>query len=218
MSVLRDLAVFLISGLFTFSLFTTLTSYTLGEYLQKESLREFIESSLDPSLIEQGCEEECSKKIEGITDELKEICTEQCIIEAENKLEENLNNEINRIYEERVLGYSINEAISLLNQFTLFAILTIVSAGSILFLSEEPLSYLGKDLITISMFSFLIAEFLPNLVMLLSNISIDGVISSYMGQGLEQLKTISIIFIIIGIVLIITNYFLKRKKEKTVNK
>jgi hypothetical protein len=211
MSILKDLAVFLISGLFTLSIFMAITSYTLGDSLQKENLKEFIASGLAPDLMEDQCEEYCV----NFTEEQKEACIRLCMDQVGNKTGENVGNVIDVIYEKSFYGVTVNQLANLLNQLTLFVVLSIVSAALIIVVSEEPLGHIGKNLITISI-SLFIASFSPNLIMSFSNLPVEEMVSDYLGQGLEQQTMFATIFIIVGIALIIANYFLKRRKKKEI--
>jgi len=213
MSILRDLAVFLISALFTFSVFMAVTSYTLGGSLQKENLKEFIETGLAPNFMEEQCEEMCSE----YTEEQNQACMQLCIEQVGNRTEQSVSNVIDDIYEKEFYGITINQLADFLNQFALFAVLSIVSCALILVISEEPLGNIGKNLITVSI-SLLIAGFSPSLIMSFSNLPVEEVLSNYLGQGLEQQTTIATIFIVVGIALIIVNYFIKRRKKAKTKK
>ena len=210
MSILRDLGVFLVSALFTFSIFMAVTSYTLGDLIQKDNLKDFIESSLAPNLMEDQCDEFCV----NFTGEQKESCGQICIEQLGNKTDESVSMAVDNVYEKKFYGVSISQLADLLSQFTLFVVLSVVSGALILVMSEEPLGHIGKSLITISI-SLFIASFSPNLILSFSNLPVEEVLSDYLGKGLDQQTMIAIVFIAIGIVLIAANYFIKRKKENT---
>jgi len=209
MSVLRSLAVFLISILFTFSAFMTVTSYTLGDLIQKDNLKTFIKVELSPSLLEEQCEDHCL----NLTEEQKQTCIELCVSELSNQTEGAVNKAVDEVYEKEFFNVSINDLASFLKQFILFAVLAIISGTLILVLSEAPLISLGKNLISVSI-SLFIAGFSPNLLMVSSNIPFEEVFSSYLAQGLDQQTFFGIIFVVIGIVLLITDYIIKRRKKK----
>jgi len=213
MSILRDLAVFLISAVFTLSIFMAITSYTIGDSLQKENLKEFIESSMAPSLLEDQCDEFCV----NFTGEEKQACARICIEQIGNKTSESVAKAVDDVYETSFYGVSIEQLVELMSQLTLFVILSIASCALIMVLSEEPLGHIGKNLITISV-SLLIASFSPNLLMSFSNVPVDDMISNYLGEGLEIQSIIASVFIVVGIALIIANYFLKRRKKKKAKK
>lgn len=217
MSVLRSLAVFLISILFTFTVFMTVTSYTLGDLIQKENLKTFIKTELSPSFLEQ-LEQQCEDPCLNFTGEQKQICMEICISELTNKtdIEGTVNKAVDEIYKKEFFNITINDLASLLSQFILFAVLAFISGALILVISEAPLTSLGKNLISVSI-SLFIAGFLPNLLMVSSNIPVEEVkevFSGYLAQGLNQQTFFAIIFVVIGIVLIITDYIIKRRKKK----
>jgi hypothetical protein len=209
MSILRDLAVFLISALFTFSVFMAVTSYTLGEPLQKENLKEFIETGIAPEMLEQKCDDFCA----DFEEVQKQACIELCISEIGNKTSDTVSKAVDDVYDKEFYGISVEQMTYYLNQFILFFILSIASGALILFVSKEPLGHLGKNLITVSITLF-ITGFSPNLIMSFSNLPVEELLSSYLGQGLEQQKILAIIFIVAGIALVITNYIMKRRKKK----
>jgi hypothetical protein len=213
MSILRDIAIFLVSAMFTFSIFMAVTSYTIGDLIQKENLKEFIESGLAPDLLENQCDEFCV----NFTGEQKQACAQICIEQIGNRTDESVSKAVDDVYEKEFYGISINQLANLLNQFTLFVVLSVVSCALIIVVSEEPMSHIGKNLVTISI-SLFIASFSPNLILSFSNLPVEDLLSSYLGSGLDQQTIIATIFIVVGIALILTNYFLKRKKEKTVKK
>jgi hypothetical protein len=210
MSVLRDLGIFLISAMFTFSIFMAVTSYTLGDLIQKENLKSFIESNLAPNLMENQCDEFCV----NFTGEQKQTCAQICIEQLGNKTDESVSMAVDDVYKKEFYGVSISQLAYLLSQFSLFVILSIISCALIIVVSEEPMSHIGKNLITISI-SLFIASLSPNLILSFSNLPVEEVLSDYLGKGLDQQTIIAVIFIVIGIALLMTNYFIKRKGKKT---
>jgi len=194
--------------LFIFAAFMVVTSYTMGDLIQKENLKTFIKSGLAPDLLEQQCEDTCL----NLTEEQKQACMQLCVSELSNRTEETVNRAIDEVYEKEFFNTSINELTSFLKQFILFAILAIISGALILIVSETPLSSLGRNLISVSI-SLFIVGFLPNLLMAFSNIPLGGVFSDYLAQGLDQQTFFAIIFVVIGIILLITDYVVKRKKS-----
>ena len=100
MSILRGLAVFLISMLFTFSVFMTITSYTLGDLILKENLKTFIKSELSPSLLGQECENHCL----SFTGEKKQACIQLCLSELGNRTEETINTAVDEVYGKEFYG------------------------------------------------------------------------------------------------------------------
>jgi len=212
MSVLRGLAVFLISTVFTFATLTAITSYTLGDLIQKENLKTVIKSELtsSPNLIEQECENNCL----NFTGELKQTCIQLCISEFTNQTEKamnEVNKAIDEFYEKEFFNISMNDLVSVFKQFILFVVLSIISGALILIVSKDPLISLGKSLISVSIPLFVVG-FLPSLFMVFSNIPIGNIFSNYLAQGFDQQTLFAIIFVVIGIALIITDYLIKRKK------
>lgn len=212
MSILRDIGVFLLSSLFTLALLTLITTQTLGDSLQKENLKAFAESRMSPELMENQCKEECLK-FEDITEDNLVRCTEQCLESVEIRKEET-DVVIDQLFEQEFIGQSLNDVLLIMNQTFLLFALTVVSGALIIVVSKNPLSILGKDLVSISSITLLISLLLPDLVLVFSNMSGGNIVSDYFGHGLEKMMMISIILITVGIALIITNYFLKRRKGR----
>lgn len=213
MSIAKSVAVFLLSSIFTFSLLTLVTTHTLGDSFQKDNLKAFASSQLGPGIMGGMCEEEC-QKFEGITEDNLPICIEQCLQSVEMKRNET-DAVIDQMYEQDIMGQSMNETLSMMNQPLLFFAITALSAALILIFAKNPLSTLGKDIISTASITLLIALLLPDLVLMFSGASTENVISEYLGSGLYTLRDISIALIISGIVLVLTEYLVKwiRKKK-----
>jgi len=207
MSFLRKLATYLLSSLFVMLAFTMVTSYTIGDSIQKENIKIFIKSQLDSELAVQQCDEICGNITKTST---KTICLNECLTTISNQSEEIIDKAMDDIYNKKFMNISINEAASLLSNFFLFFILTIISGIALFFVSENPLTTLGKNNISISI-SLFIFGFLPNLIPL-PEIPTIRVMFNYLSSGLKQQIYFGIIFLIIGIIFLIANYILKKRK------
>jgi len=206
MSFLRKLATYLLSSLFVMLAFTMVTSYAIGNSIQKENIKIFIKSQLSSELATQQCDSICSNVTET---SLKATCLDECLDRFSNESEEVINKVVDDIYNKKFMNISINEAASLLSNFFLFFILTIISGIALFFVSENPLTTLGKNSISISI-SLFIFGFLPNLIPLPA-IPAVRVMFDYLSSGLSQQIYFGIIFLVIGIVFLIANYIKKRK-------
>jgi hypothetical protein len=205
MSISRGIAVFLLSSLFVFSLFMSITSYTLGDLLQKENLKDFIETGIAPDIIENQCNESCSNDIE------RQNCLDDCLDDMGNSTSKTISSVIDNVYETEFYGFSIEQVTSLLKEFFLFVILAAISGVAILFVSEEPFSILGRNVISVSITLFITA-FSPNFILSLSNVPVNSMFSGYISQGLEQQTLFAIILLVIAIVFLVADYLIKRKK------
>jgi len=208
MSIMKSIAVFLLSGIFVLSLFMSITSYTIGGLLQKDNLKDFIASSMASDLIDNQCNNLCS----DVVDE-KQNCLEMCREEISSQTDQNINDVIDNIYETDFYGVSINQITLLLNQLVLFVAITLVSGIVILYLSEEPLSTLGRNMLSVSITLFITAMS-PNFILSLSNVPVQSVFSEYMFQGLEQQKIFAAVLLVVAIVFIAAQYLLSKKKKK----
>ncbi|MFH0928842.1 MAG: hypothetical protein V1818_00635 [Candidatus Aenigmatarchaeota archaeon] len=216
MSILRGVGVFLLSSLFTFALLTLVTTQTIGDSLQKENLKAFAQSTMGPDIMEPECRAQC-QNFEGITEDVLERCVDQCMESVELRINET-GNVIDHLYEREIMGQSMDDAVSLMNQTFLFFALTVVSAAMILVVSESPLSTLGKDIISISSITLLISLLTPELVLMFSGASAENMISKYLGSGLEKMALISIALIAIGVALVVAEYAIRWSKKRMVLK
>jgi hypothetical protein len=208
MSILKGVAVFLLSAIFTFSLFMGITSYTIGGLLQKENLKSFIESGMAPDLVENQCNNLCSD-----AGEQKQSCLDRCIEEMGNQTDQTVSSVVDSVYNTEFYGVSINQITLVLNQLVLFIAIALISGVAIFFVSEEPLSTLGRNMISISVTLFITA-LSPNFILSLSNVPIQGIFSDYMSRGLELQNIFAVLLLVVAIVFIITDYLIKRKRKK----
>jgi len=187
--------------------FTMVTSYTIGNLIQKDNIKTFIKLQLGSELATEQCNNMCSNVTET---SLKTICLGECIGRFANESGEVVNKAVDEIYSKKFMNISIDKAVSLLSSFTLFLILTIISGIALLFISETPLASLGKNCISISV-SLLIFGFLPKLIPLPETPAVRMVFD-YLSSGLGKQIYFGIIFLIIGIIFLIANYILKKRK------
>ena len=211
MSILRGIAVFLLSSIFVMSLFLGITSYTIGELLQKENLKGFIETSVAPDLIQNQCSDICSNNSQI------EDCLSRCTDEMGNQTSHTIESTIDNVYESEFYGFSIEQVTSILSQLFLFVAVAIASGAAIFFVSEEPFSTLGRNMLSVSATLFITA-FSPNFLLSLSNIPTDSIFSGYMSKGLEMQKLFAAVVLVIAIVFLITDYLIKRRMRSAVPK
>ncbi|MBN2203127.1 MAG: hypothetical protein JW700_03005 [Candidatus Aenigmarchaeota archaeon] len=216
MSILKSVAIFALSTIFTFALLTLVTTQTIGDTLQKDSLKAFAQASMGPELMEPECRNQCLE-FEGITDEILERCIDQCLSSVELRVNET-GEIIDNLYEKSIMGQSMDDALMLMDQTVLFLAITAVSVAMILFISEDPLSTIGKDIVSVASVTLLIALLTPELVLLVSGTTAQNMISDYMGSGLERMMSLSIALIIAGAFLVLANYLIKRYKKKVPKK
>jgi len=207
MSLLRKLSTYILSSLFIILAFTMVTSYAIGDSIQKENVKSFIISQLGPELARDQCNNICKDVTET---SLKALCIGECSNRLSNQSEEVIDKTLDDIYNREFYNIKINEAVSLLSNFTLFFILTIIFGIAILFVSENPFMTLGKNNISISI-SLFVSSFIFNLIPL-PEVPAVSIMYDYLSSGLKQEIYFGIIFLIIGIVFLIANYVLKRRK------
>jgi len=206
MSFLRSLLSFVLSFLFVTLLFTAITSYTIGNMLDKESLKSFVNLNIAPNLISQQCNWYCKGEadVEG--------CVEECVSENLGQTDKTVNEKIDELYGRKIFGVTLNQVSSLLSQTTLFLLLTLLCGLFLLKASESPLDTFGKIFITTSI-SLFIAGFSPNFIVgtTITGIPIIEDMFSYLSSGLELQIKIGIVLFILGIILIIIDRYRERK-------
>ena len=212
MSIARDIAVFFLSAIFTFTLFTTVISYTMSSKIQKENIKDFIKSQLSSGLANQQCETYCKDYTET-----KERCMEMCLAELYNKTDETISKSIDEVYNKEIFSVKINTITYFISQFPLFFVLSIASGVFLLFVSKTPIVSLGKSFISVSI-GLLITSFSPDFLLLSSNLPLVQSIFDYLSLAFKQQMNFGIIFLIIGIALLATGYFLKFRKLKASKK
>lgn len=212
MSIARDIAVFALSTIFTFTLFATVISYTMGNKIQKENIKEFIKSQLSSGLARQQCENYCKDFTEA-----KEICIEKCLNELYSKSNETISNSIDDVYNKEIFSVKISILTYFISQFPLFFVLVIASGVFLFFVSKTPLVSLGKSFISVSI-GLLITSFSPDFLLISSNLPLVQSIFDYMSLAFKQQLNFGIIFLVIGISLLSIGYLIKFRKLKKSNK
>lgn len=214
MSLLRKFAAFILSSIFVISLSAFVMSYTLGDIIQKDSLKSFAKSQVVPQMVGQQCEEFCKNFNETERIECLQICKEEIETNRTGEIENTIDEFIDQIYEKEVMSISLSDITYILSSILLLGIITLVS-GVLLFLaSEKPFSSLGWDLVTISVY-LLIIGFAPNFIPT-GGIGTD-IVQNVMGfifEGLEKQITFGIVFLVIGIVFLVIHYYREYRKSK----
>jgi len=212
MSIARDIAVFVLSAVFTITLFATVISYTMGDKIQKENIKEFVKSQLSSGLANQQCEEYCKDFTET-----KEKCIEMCLNETYSKSDETINKSIDEVYNKEIFNIRIITITYFISQFPLFFVLAIGSGVLLIFASKTQLVSLGKSFISVSI-GLLITSFSPDFLLVSSNLPLTQSTFDYLSSAFKQQMNFGIIFLIIGIALLSTGYLLKFRKLKKASK
>jgi hypothetical protein len=184
----------------------------MGDVIQKESVKTFIKTQLSPSLAAQQCEEYCKDR-----NETKGVCTQLCLSQISNKTEESVNGAVDEIYKKEFFGITINDVSYFISQFLIFVVLAVVSAALVLFVSQTPLTTLGKNMISVSI-SLFISSFSPDFLFLSSNLPFIQSIFDYLASAFKQQMNFGIIFLIAGIALLAVGYTMKYRKSKKAEK
>jgi hypothetical protein len=234
MSIAKSVAGFLISSLFIIFLYLAITSYTLGNSLQKENIKEFIQLQLKGEIASKTCDDLCSseasiQQCEDYCDQLdvnlrqscrdtcinnsqdsqvKQICIQSCLSRS-NQSQKYIFDTIDEIYNKKLISdFSLDDILSILKNFLLFLIISIILGISLFFVSDKPLSKIGNDFVVVAI-SLLALAVVPMFV-ITPSISIIKIVSDFLSQSLYQQLIIGIVLLIVGIILVVIG----KKKNK----
>lgn len=209
MSLLRGLAVFILSSIFIFAIFTAITSYTLGSLIQKDSIKAFIKSE-SLNVIDKQCQDQCSQYAD-----YKDACIQICSNELTNQTQTGVDNAVNTVYQQKFFGATLDQISSLLSQYVLFLMIGVFLGALLLVVSQTKLLTFGKNFITLAV-SLFISSFTPQFIIAVINLpfNLGEAIKNYLSSGFNQQLQYAIILLIAGVILIIIDYSLDRRKKK----
>lgn len=225
MSLAKNVASFIISSLFIIFLYLTITSYTIGNSLQRENVKSFIQSQLSGETASSTCENLCSNEsiVQQCEDncnledanvrqscndvcvnnsqdpEVKQMCMQSCFHRA-NESQQYVFNTIDEIYNKNLVsGFSIDEIMSMLNNFLLFLVISIILGTSMFFVSDKPLSRIGNDFIVVAI-SLLAFAVIPMFI-ISPDMSVMNAVSNFLSQSLYQQLISGIVLLVVGIII-----------------
>ncbi|MEM5778422.1 MAG: hypothetical protein QXK49_02230 [Candidatus Aenigmatarchaeota archaeon] len=207
MSFLRSLATFLLSFIFVSFILMAITSYNIGNLIQKNSIKNFIISE-SLKFTDKECENQCNQYLE-----YKEECMQLCHEELENQIKTGVNKAVDEVYQKQFFSISLDFLALFLSQYFLFLFLGILSGILLIFASKTPFLTFGKNFISISV-SLIASSFIPQFITASVNLpfNLGEAISNYFSQSFNQQMIYGIIFLVVGILLIIINYAIKKLK------
>ena len=209
MSFLRSLSVFILSLIFTSFIFIAITSNTLGTLIQKESIKVFLGTE-GKKFTSLQCEEDC-KQYSGNQAE----CLQSCEADLTNQTSVVVDKATDEIYQRNFFGFNLNETSSAASDYFAFLIIGIISGVLLMVASKTPFSTLGKNLISIAISLFILVLFMYSIMIYVNlplNLGKDFL--SYLSPGFDQQIKYGIILLVAGIVLIVINYDVNRRKNK----
>lgn len=234
MSLAKSVTGFIISSLFIIFLYLAITSYTIGSSLQKENVKSFIQSQLRGETASNTCENLCSNEsivrqcedncnlqdvsvrqscndacVSNSQDpEVKQMCMQSCLRRA-NESQQYVFNTIDQIYSKNLAsGFSIDDIMSMLNNFLLFLVVSIILGASLFFVSDKPLSKIGNDFVIVAI-SLLAFAVIPMFI-ISPDMTIMNAVSSFLSQSLYQQLIAGIVLLVVGIILVVIG----KKKNK----
>jgi len=210
MPFLRSAASYMLSFIFVTSILLAITSYNIGSLIEKDSIKNFIRLQMGPDFIKNQCQDKCEQR-----QEYGENCTQLCIADLTNQTEIGIDKTLDEIYQKKFFNLDLDDFTTFLGNYLLFAVVGIISGILLLFASLTPLSTLGKNLISISI-SLFISSILPQFMTTSVNLPIDlgKAVNDYFSSGFNEQIIYGIIFLVSGLVLILINYYLNKRKVK----
>ncbi len=210
MSLVKKILSTIFSFLFLIFLFLSINSYTIGNLIKKENIRNFAKYELGPEIIKNECEKYCSEI------ELKKVCMEKCFSKLSNKTDEMINSYLNEYYKKKLFGFSLDEFSNFFSNSTLFIFLTIIFLIPLFFVSKNPIKVVGLNLLNTGI-SILVTSLLAtfSLTKFISLPTEVKPILDYIVSGLKNNIYISIFLLIMGIILILISYKLTSLSRHT---
>lgn len=228
MSLLKNIASFIFSSLFIITLYLAITSYTMGNLVERGNIEGFIQSQLEESVAPQTCENLCNDQFHQSCEEycnssndteLANRCTSSCINNSQNMVakdeciqtclsrsgtsQQYINKTIDDLYSSKIVGgISLDDIVPIFRNNVLFLILSLVFGFLTFFISEKPVSKIGKDFVLVAI-SLLTIAVIPAFLMT-SEMSVVKIISDYVMKSFYQQIVAGIVLIAVGIVLMFT--------------
>ncbi|MFH1229147.1 MAG: hypothetical protein V1678_01845 [Candidatus Aenigmatarchaeota archaeon] len=207
MSFSRSLAILILSLIFTSSFFLGISSYTLGDLIQRESIKQFM-TDQGMKLAGQQCQHECGNDADY------KGCIGNCTTSLNNQVNSVVGTAIDEIYKQSLFGTTLNEISYLASQYFIFLIIGTLAGVAMFIISKNPFSTLGKDLITIAI-SLFISTFSTNLIVGYANLPIDimKALSDYFAPGFNLQNIFGLVFLAVGIAFLVINRMKHIKKK-----
>jgi len=223
MPFLRSLATLLLSLLFLMTISMAITSYTIGDLIQKNSIKNFFKTEiLGTEFINQQCESRCNEY-----QDYRGECMSLCLTDLTNQTETGVDRAVDEIYKRQFFNMNLEQISYFFANYISFAVIGIFVGIVLLIVSTTPFLTLGKNLITIAI-SLFISSFIPQFTFASINLPLDlgQTFTDYLSSGFNQQMVFGIIFLIAGIILVVINYVIDRRrmtrgtkiKESTKNK
>jgi len=217
MSLAKSLAGFIVSALFIISLYLTISSYTIGDLIQKDKIKSFIQAQMTEEMISQTCEEYCSGEyqkceeycnyLEGV--ELRQTCKDECLqdciracLSKSNESQQYIHKTIDEVYGNKIIDdLSFDNITQIFRNNILLLVLSFIFGFSMFLVSDKPISKLGNNLVVVSI-SLLSIAAIPVFI-ITPDIPIIKLVSDYVLEGLYQQLLLGVVLIVTGIILVI---------------
>jgi len=181
----------------------------MGKLIQRDSVKGFLNTE-GTKLIGQQCEEQCSQLTENDTE-----CLQECETYLSNQTGVLVDKATDDIYQRDFFGINLNEVSSTSSDYLIYLVIGIISGLSLFVASKTPFSTLGKNMISISISLFVLVLLMRTIVVIVNApMDIGKDFIDYLSPGLDQQVKYGIILLIVGIVLLVVNYIIKKKTLK----
>jgi hypothetical protein len=209
MSLPKRVLTFLFSSLFLIFLFLSINSYTIGNLVKKESIKNFVREELSPSIIRKSCEEVCASV------EQKDLCMSRCLSEFSNKTDEMIDRYLDEYYNKEFFGFTFNQISRFFSNSYIFILLSVVFAVPLFFLSEKPVRAIGLNLLSVGVSMLLISLMaifsLKDFITL--PVEIEPILD-YVTFGLRSNVYVSIILLSVGVFFLLISFY---KSKRTIS-
>jgi hypothetical protein len=209
MSFLRTLAVFVLSFIFTSTVFIAVSYASMGNLLRKESVKEFLNVE-GAKFIEEQCQKDCNQSSSP-------TCLQNCSSTSANQTTTLVDKAVDELYQKQFYGLTLNEVSSFSYSFLLYFVLILLSGGLLFIASKNPFSTLGKNLVMTSL-SLFVTSFSTQFVITFVNLPLDlsKAVNDFLSSSFDKQINIAIILLSIGIIFIMIDYFIRKRKKKTI--
>jgi len=199
--------VFIFSMIFVTSTTLAITSYTIGEVIQKENIRNFMETEMLPNMINESCNNACS----NFTDiGIRQICFDDCIIIYGSEINETINSITENIYAQGAYGLTLDQLSYFLNAYFIYFVLIAIATCILIPIIGRSLHKLGINFIYIAISCFFVS-LAPKLITLPEDVHATKMAGYFYGAMYQQML-FGAIFVIAGIMLIIANKYFRLEK------
>lgn len=182
---------------------TAVTSFTLGNAIQRDNFEDFIKENIIPNMTEERCNVLCEDYLGNIS---YNLCLSECRTGLENQTEETVMNITNQIYSQGIFNMNLESFSNMLNDYFIHFIIVAIASGTLIIIISKSVYRIGINFILIGVTSLTTA-------LITNMIEIPDVhtqtIADYLFGAMYQQIYFGVAFLIIGIMLMIADKYFK---------